>query len=44
MGRKCAQNRSDMTIHPKNDAFFAIKCQKALANCAKGIYNNDANL
>jgi hypothetical protein len=33
-----------MTIPTKNISFFAIICQKALAKCAKGMYNEEAIL
>jgi hypothetical protein len=34
----------DMTIPTKIIRFFAIICQKVLAKCAKGMYNDKAIL
>jgi hypothetical protein len=33
-----------MTEHTKNIIFFALFCQKVLAKCAKGMYNDRAIL
>ena len=40
MGELTGTGESDSGIYLKNMCFFAIKCQKALAICAKAVYNN----
>jgi hypothetical protein len=43
-GDETGEPQERLVYYLKNPSNFAIKCQKALAMCAKAMYNNSAIL